>query len=164
MRLIVLNKTHAREKGRRPIDAGRNGSLHPRLSDLFIARRCLHIQRPTLKALETPDRPFLHDVNRRRGRPSLRKHPQAPEGVFLMIARAADGAPWWSRTGSNRRPHACKARALPTELWPHEDDSQKGRCMQRIPPAFRHPGRRHTKCGGPRRTRTADLTLIRRVL
>jgi len=26
---------------------------------------------------------------------------------------------WWSQTGSNRRPHACKARALPTELWPH---------------------------------------------
>ena len=28
-------------------------------------------------------------------------------------------AVWWSQTGSNRRPHACKARALPTELWPH---------------------------------------------
>ena len=27
-------------------------------------------------------------------------------------------ARWWSQTGSNRRPHACKARALPTELWP----------------------------------------------
>ena len=25
---------------------------------------------------------------------------------------------WWSWTGSNRRPHACKARALPTELCP----------------------------------------------
>ena len=29
--------------------------------------------------------------------------------------------PWWSQTGSNRRPHACKARALPTELWPLEE-------------------------------------------
>ena len=28
---------------------------------------------------------------------------------------------WWSQTGSNRRPHACKARALPTELWPLEE-------------------------------------------
>ncbi len=27
---------------------------------------------------------------------------------------------WWSQTGSNRRPHACKARALPTELWPRQ--------------------------------------------
>ena len=26
---------------------------------------------------------------------------------------------WWSQTGSNRRPQACKASALPTELWPH---------------------------------------------
>ena len=28
---------------------------------------------------------------------------------------------WWSQTGSNRRPHACKARALPTELWPRPE-------------------------------------------
>ncbi len=28
---------------------------------------------------------------------------------------------WWSQTGSNRRPHACKARALPTELWPRTE-------------------------------------------
>ena len=25
---------------------------------------------------------------------------------------------WWSQAGSNRRPPACKADALPTELWP----------------------------------------------
>ena len=30
--------------------------------------------------------------------------------------RSSEG--WWSQTGSNRRPHACKARALPAELWP----------------------------------------------
>jgi hypothetical protein len=29
---------------------------------------------------------------------------------------------WWSQTGSNRRPHACKARALPTELWPRRSE------------------------------------------
>ena len=28
------------------------------------------------------------------------------------------GAIWWSQTGSNRRPPACKAGALPAELWP----------------------------------------------
>jgi hypothetical protein len=32
--------------------------------------------------------------------------------------RIAEGKAWWSQTGSNRRPHACKARALPAELWP----------------------------------------------
>jgi hypothetical protein len=28
---------------------------------------------------------------------------------------------WWSQTGSNRRPPACKAGALPTELWPRTE-------------------------------------------
>ena len=38
---------------------------------------------------------------------------------WLPARRGPQGAkPWWSQTGSNRRPHACKARALPTELWP----------------------------------------------
>ena len=32
---------------------------------------------------------------------------------------------WWSQTGSNRRPHACKARALPTELWPLPDGNAR---------------------------------------
>ena len=27
---------------------------------------------------------------------------------------------WWSQSGSNRRPPACKAGALPAELWPHD--------------------------------------------
>jgi hypothetical protein len=33
--------------------------------------------------------------------------------------RSSEGAmSWWSQTESNRRPPACKAGALPTELWP----------------------------------------------
>ena len=27
---------------------------------------------------------------------------------------------WWSQAGSNRRPPACKAGALPAELWPRK--------------------------------------------
>ncbi len=27
---------------------------------------------------------------------------------------------WWSQAGSNRRPPACKAGALPAELWPRD--------------------------------------------
>jgi hypothetical protein len=45
-----------------------------------------------------------------RGSPRSLRHRKAPSGFF----------DWWSQTGSNRRPHACKARALPTELWPHD--------------------------------------------
>ena len=36
----------------------------------------------------------------------------APDGARI------GGAGWWRQTGSNRRPHACKARALPAELCP----------------------------------------------
>ena len=43
-----------------------------------------------------------------------RSNPSASSLPFRAARR------WWSQTGSNRRPHACKARALPTELWPLE--------------------------------------------
>ena len=46
----------------------------------------------------------------RSARLRLRRTSRAEAGA------ASEG--WWSQTGSNRRPHACKARALPAELWP----------------------------------------------
>ena len=36
----------------------------------------------------------------------------------LSSSKPRDQEGWWSRTGSNRRPEACKATALPTELRP----------------------------------------------
>jgi hypothetical protein len=55
---------------------------------------------------------------------ALRQKPRAPglsfsRTSFLKVGRAA----WWSQTGSNRRPPACKAGALPTELWPRASRS-----------------------------------------
>ena len=38
--------------------------------------------------------------------------------VFLRMTRPSSHTLWWSRTGSNRRPPACKAGALPAELRP----------------------------------------------
>ena len=79
-------------------------------------------------------------------------------------------AVWWSQTGSNRRPHACKARALPTELWP------RGKCAAFADSATAHSQSEWAKApapsgkastpynGGPGRTRTSDLTLIKRAL
>ena len=43
-------------------------------------------------------------------------HGQVPTGVSNFDPRST--RIWWSQTGSNRRPPACKAGALPTELWP----------------------------------------------
>ncbi len=35
---------------------------------------------------------------------------------------------WWRQTGSNRRPPACKAGALPAELCPHVQRTQVLAC------------------------------------
>ena len=54
-----------------------------------------------------------------RGRPALVRA-EAPQGLRLRRLRQ------WSQPGSNRRPRACKARALPTELWPRQADCRSG--------------------------------------
>src|SRR6185436_5151890 len=38
--------------------------------------------------------------------------------IWLAEPKPRSGEGWWSQTESNRRPPACKAGALPTELWP----------------------------------------------
>ena len=47
-----------------------------------------------------------------------RLNAQALMPVSMSMMPASSPNKWWSQTGSNRRPHACKARALPAELWP----------------------------------------------
>ena len=70
---------------------------------------CLNRQR-----LRTRTNPQIHDVIDLAG-----ARDRAPTKlVFSCEPGFFSEASWWSQTGSNRRPHACKARALPTELWP----------------------------------------------
>src|SRR5260370_18381976 len=60
--------------------------------------------------------------------------------VFGPVAapRVAEGEAWWSQTGSNRRPHTCKARALPAELCPRT----RTRMLAGVPSRrSRHPPR-----------------------
>ena len=67
---------------------------------------------------ENPDKASIHDVRKQavRSRTAKRHDKRDPDG------RAGGDPPaavqWWSQTGSNRRPPACKAGALPAELWP----------------------------------------------
>jgi hypothetical protein len=44
--------------------------------------------------------------------------PPSPSGFGGQPSLRFASEGWWSRSGSNRRPQACKARALPTELRP----------------------------------------------
>ena len=75
------------------------------------------------------DRSPLHDVKQRR-------HLKAdgPGATQTDKSRTMVPPGWWSQTGSNRRPPACKAGALPTELWP--------RRRSRNQTARAHPGSR----------------------
>src|SRR5215210_4914623 len=61
-----------------------------------------------------PDKSLLHDVNERNLQPQ-----SGCETVHRVEAAGCrdhhEGLSWWSQTGSNRRPQACKASALPTE-------------------------------------------------
>lgn len=65
--------------------------------------------------MRNPNKSSLHDVikNRRQAWPAA--------NLFHANDLPAASTPtkcWWSRTGSNRRPPACKAGALPAELRP----------------------------------------------
>jgi hypothetical protein len=86
------------------------------------------------------DRSPLHDV-RQRARPAAKPRARGIR-LFTNEALAGGGAAgvsvrstvWWSQTGSNRRPPACKAGALPTELWPHQrtENGRQRRADKRI--------------------------------
>ena len=78
--------------------------------------------RATIAARSNSDRSPLYDVRNHACRVL-----GEDDGCETMFSRtmietlgrdAGNQTIWWSQTGSNRRPHACKARALPAELWP----------------------------------------------
>ena len=75
----------------------------------------------------------LHDVRRSASHTRYSPGSHDPQGRATAANSnvQTDGSTrtlsgWWSRTGSNRRPHACKARALPTELLPQGGGEARG--------------------------------------
>ena len=84
---------------------------HGRTHSLFTMSK--NTPRPEGEAMR---RPAVPAANSGCGRRSS-GWSQGLVGSSTVPPRIARGR-WWSKTGSNRRPHACKARALPTELLP----------------------------------------------
>ena len=95
-----------------------------------------------------PDRPdtfTLHDVEQQAPSRKGRRHaPAGRPGANSLDADEGSGPvrskrpphpveDWWSKTGSNRRPHACKARALPTELLPLGPSARGSRLEPQAP-------------------------------
>src|SRR3712207_3502173 len=89
----------------------------------------------TPKARPQPHASPLHDVKHPQERASARPancsktsgspalgpgdaRSRSPQNPQPDGSNRPPAGPWWSQTGSNRRPPACKAGALPTELWP----------------------------------------------
>jgi hypothetical protein len=81
---------------------------------------------------ERSDRSPLHDVRQPASLTAFaaacKRRIDVSRTKLLQRTRALGRAAWWSQTGSNRRPPACKAGALPTELWPRQrTETEDGR-------------------------------------
>ena len=111
--------------------------------------RAHSLSMPGLRA--TQANPFIHDVNQQNAR-SFKRRNWSYEVSTAKCRNNNTAMEWWSQTGSNRRPEACKATALPTELWPRSTNQEA------------KPIRTQPQSGGPGKTRTSDLTLIKRAL
>ena len=62
-------------------------------------------------------------------RPNHKKNRSTPHQPGPAVMPAS----WWRRSDSNRRPEACKAPALPTELRPQENQARKKPKAPRVP-------------------------------
>ncbi len=58
---------------------------------------------------------------------NLRSLKSGPPTEAATMSTTIGREVWWSQTGSNRRPPACKAGALPTELWPRQGSATSTR-------------------------------------
>ena len=78
-------------------------------------------------ARSNPDRSPLYDVRNHAIHVLVRTTDRGTMFRGRLITAFGNQTIWWSQTGSNRRPHACKARALPAELWPRNQKTNASR-------------------------------------
>ena len=83
------------------------------LGDCDRSRRCRHDRISERSFLFT-----MSDITQRALMTHARSGLAASWRMRKTFFSANEHPGWWSQTGSNRRPPACKAGALPTELWP----------------------------------------------
>ena len=85
---------------------------------LAVAVRQTHVRARTISHARTPGTiPSSRcQTTRPRSKARSERISVLMDEMFSAFLVKAPG--WWSQTGSNRRPPACKAGALPTELWP----------------------------------------------
>ena len=82
------------------------------LHDVCRSRRCAHGPR------DKPNGPELMQQRNWFVRTWCSQHAWRKAHSQRSMPSSPITRAWWSQTGSNRRPPACKAGALPIELWP----------------------------------------------
>ena len=142
--------------------------------DLAAARRVLMLE--IARRTRFSSRPQLGAISSSRCQKSRASHPRRAKSdtsgrvIHSQQSHSRRSIRWWSQTGSNRRPPACKAGALPAELWPRsaehccqsELEAKAGlpsRSSRQQSPAFAFRLRRgsfrlasRAKAGGPGKT------------
>jgi hypothetical protein len=99
------------------MSVARSSSLHATLRNDLLFTMSDNLHRVIEDRRDTNSDAWTNEfgVN---GPPSLRFGVTAFASGRLAEPKPRSGEGWWSQTESNRRPPACKAGALPTELWP----------------------------------------------
>ena len=82
--------------------------------DRLLGRRTWAYLFFTMFKIQSPDLSANETCCLRPGR----RPPDCGNNKIVSSAVWLDLGQWWSQSGSNRRPEACKATALPAELWP----------------------------------------------
>jgi hypothetical protein len=131
--LLAVSCNHGRLSSGRTIAASENDAAIFDRSDQKTKIHVLQLIFPGLwgRAIRCAS---LNDVERSGGGAFLRN---GSGQTLLLRCDVSISGGWWSQTGSNRRPHACKARALPTELWPRRRATAlwRGKPIDRACPA-----------------------------
>jgi hypothetical protein len=121
MRLIVLSKTHA--WGRFADEPYERAHPRPHMRFNLSLQTMMSSRIHPPNAGYAPDEPFHSQCHRTsaggRSLPGW-KLDHSTIAATLRTPQAFRRGGWWSQTESNRRHPACKAGALPAELWPQE--------------------------------------------
>jgi hypothetical protein len=100
-------------------------------ANAFGANRCFWTSRiaadAEMRTQATQNRAHAYAVRLNFDAGVLQRRNALMQGSFSARDSIMRQPVWWSQTGSNRRPPACKAGALPTELWPRQKSAVRNR-------------------------------------
>ena len=116
----LIRKTSLQDRTDDLLRSSNKPTKHCCIEVLPITRKCRGATSPrSCDHDRYSERSSLHDVRYHASVACLTGKPMSPSCNQLRICflRTSINPDWWSQTGSNRRPPACKAGALPAELW-----------------------------------------------